>query len=64
MNDVYKEILNFCIVYINDVLVFSLNEEEHVDHLQKFKDHTSMHGLALSKYKMKIGHSEKDFLGL
>jgi hypothetical protein len=43
MNKVFMECLNqFMVVFINDILVYSQNEETHEDHLrlviQKFRD--------------------------
>jgi hypothetical protein len=44
MNKVFMEYLDrFAVVFINDILVYSRNEEEHEDHLrlvlQKLQDH-------------------------
>jgi hypothetical protein len=44
MNKVFMEYLDkFVVVFINDILVFSKTEEEHVEHLrlvlQKLKEH-------------------------
>lgn len=64
MDEVYKLISEFCLVYIDDVFLFSNNEEEHVEHLLKFKQLKYKHGLTLSKSKMKISLEEINFLGL
>lgn len=64
MDEVYKHISEFCQVYINDALIFSNSEEEHVQHLSRFKELTYRHGLALFKSKSKIRLYEIDFLGL
>lgn len=37
MDEIYKFISEFCLVYIDYVFLFSNNEEEHVEHLLKFK---------------------------
>ena len=37
MDEVYKSISGFCLIYIDDALIFSNSEEEHVEHLSKFK---------------------------
>jgi hypothetical protein len=35
MNDVFREILDdFVVCYLDDILVFSKNEEEHISHVQ------------------------------
>lgn len=64
MDEVYKSISRFCLIYIDDALIFSNSEEEHAEHLSEFKALTFRHGLALSESKMKIGLDEVDFLGL
>lgn len=64
MDEVYKPISKFCLVYIDDALIFSNNKEEHAQHLSIFKELTYRHGLALTESKMKIGLDEIDFLGL
>lgn len=61
MNEVYRPILTFCLIYIDDALVFSKNEEDHARHLQQFKRLTYKHSLALSEFKMKIGLKEIEF---
>lgn len=64
MDKVYKPISDFCLIYIIDAIIFSINEEEHIKHLLKFKELTYKHGLALSESKMKIGLEEIIFLAL
>ena len=32
MNDIFKPFLDFIIVYIDDILVYSKTKEEHTDH--------------------------------
>ena len=49
MDEVYKSISGFCLIYIDDALIFSISEEEHAEHLSKFKALTYKHGLALSE---------------
>ena len=49
MDEVYKSISRFCLVYIDDALIFSNSEEEHAEHLFEFKALTYKHGLALSE---------------
>lgn len=47
--DVYKPILEFFFVYIDDALIFSKSENEHAKHLLQFKDLTYKHALAVSE---------------
>lgn len=49
MDEVYKSISGFYLIYIDDALIFSNSEEEHAEYLSKFKALTYKHGLALSE---------------
>lgn len=44
MDKAYKSMAEFCLVYINDALIFSNNEEEHAKYLLKFKYLAYKHG--------------------
>ncbi|AEC49877.1 polyprotein [Banana streak UI virus] len=54
---------SFIAVYIDDILIFSQNEEEHAEHLYKMMEICKKNGLILSPTKMKIGVKVVDFLG-
>lgn len=64
IDEVYKSISGFCVIYIDNALLFSNNDEKHAEHISKFKELTYRHRLALSESKMKIGLEAVDFLGL
>lgn len=53
-----------CLIYIDDVLIFSTAIDEHKHHLKIFQELTFEHDLALSETKMKIGMGDVNFLGL
>ncbi|GJV28998.1 ORFIII-like polyprotein [Tanacetum coccineum] len=53
----------FIAVYIDDILVFSKNEKDHVKHLKKMLKICEGNGLVLSSTKMKIEVSTVYFLG-
>ena len=49
MDEVYKSISRFCLIYFDDALIFSNSKEEHTEHLSEFKALTYKHGLTLSE---------------
>lgn len=63
MDECFKGTEDFIAVYIDDILVFSKNEEEHAKHLAKMLQICEQHGLILSPTKMKIAVNEVEFLG-
>ncbi|CAM8884724.1 unnamed protein product [Rhodiola kirilowii] len=63
MDHCFKGTEEFTAVYIDDILVFSRTEEEHVAHLQKVLSICEREGLVLSPTKMKIATREVEFLG-
>lgn len=64
MDNIFQKFERFIIVYIDDILVFSDNITEHVQHLKVFFAECKKEGLILSKTKMKIGVAKIEFLGL
>ncbi|CAM8981955.1 unnamed protein product [Rhodiola kirilowii] len=63
MDHCFKGTEEFTAVYIDDILVFSRTEEEHVAHLQRVLSICEREGLVLSPTKMKIATREVEFLG-
>ncbi|GJS39525.1 Orf y [Tanacetum coccineum] len=64
MDKCFKGMEAFIAVYIDDILVFSKNEEEHVKHLTKMLQTCKNNGLVLPPTKMKIAVPRIDFLGV
>ncbi|WAK97196.1 polyprotein [Fatsia badnavirus 1] len=64
MDNCFKGTEAFIAVYIDDILVFSPNEEAHVKHLNVLFDIIRKNGLVLSPTKMKMGIKTVDFLGV
>ncbi|KAJ4755548.1 polyprotein [Rhynchospora pubera] len=63
MDDCFRGTENFIAVYIDDILVFSENEEQHAKHLEAMLTICEKWGLVLSPTKMKIAVQEIEFLG-
>nr|AYH52631.1 ORF3 [Dioscorea bacilliform AL virus 2] len=63
MDNCFRGTEKFIAVYIDDILVFSQNEQEHEQHLKKMLQICKENGLVLSPSKMKIGSPRIDFLG-
>lgn len=64
MDSTFKGCESFLAIYIDDILVFSRNEQEHAVHLEKMLSICEENGLVLSPTKMKIATPEIDFLGV
>lgn len=57
MNEVLKPFLNkSCVAYFDDVLVFSSNLEEHLQHLEQIFEAFQQHKLYLNLAKVRICH--------
>ena len=55
--------LEFVFVYLDDILVASESEEQHVKHLTMLFDRLEENGLVVKVKKCLLGVSEIDFLG-
>ena len=55
--------LDFCYVYIDDVLIASENEEEHYDHLQQVFARLQQYGAVINVAKSTFCTYEVTFLG-
>ena len=53
----------FCIVYIDDVLIFSQSIDQHFKHLYTFFHTAQQNGLAVSKSKISLFQTRVRFLG-
>ncbi|HEX8017342.1 MAG TPA: reverse transcriptase family protein [Flavobacterium sp.] len=63
MNDIFNPFTEFIICYIDDVLIFSSSIEQHIKHLNIFKNVVIKNGLVVSAPKMKLFQKKIRFLG-
>ena len=63
MNDIFNPYTTFSIVYIDDVLIYSDNIDQHFKHLNIFFHTIKKNGLVLSLTKMKLFQTSVRFLG-
>ena len=63
MNDIFNLISKFCVVYIDDVLIFSETIEQHFKHLKTFFYLAKKNGLVISKTKISLFQTKIRFLG-
>ncbi|KAG8477722.1 hypothetical protein CXB51_027570 [Gossypium anomalum] len=64
MTRIFHPIMENALVYIDDILLYSKDEESHLLLLQQFHSLVVKHGIMLSEKKMKINKSEINFLGM
>ncbi|KAK9923008.1 hypothetical protein M0R45_031444 [Rubus argutus] len=64
MDNIFKHVAEFCVVYIDDILVFSKNREEHMKHLHEVVKLIVQHGIILGEKKIFFILDEVDFLGI
>ena len=63
MNKVFMEFLEFVVVFIDDILVFSKMEEEHAEHLRLVLQKLREHKLYAKRSKCEFWLKEVSFLG-
>ena len=62
MDSMFRD-LPFTMVYLDDILIFSKDADEHLSHLRQVFELLSTHGLRISPSKCEFMLSEIDFLG-
>ena len=60
----FQPLLANALIYVDDILLFSKDEESHAKLLTEFYNLVKSQGIMLSKKKMVIGQSSIDFLGV
>ena len=62
MDDILGD-LPFCVCYVDDVLIYSSNKQQHLQHLKIVLERLSNNGLIAREDKCIFGASEVEFLG-
>ena len=64
MNKIFNKIYGDCVlVYLNNILIFSANEEEHREGLQHVLAQLRKHGYFVKKSKCEFGRRDIDWVG-
>ena len=66
MNDIFREEImeGWVVIYMDDILVFSKNEQEHETHVSQILEKLRQHKLSLKPEKCWFNRKEIKFLGL
>ena len=64
MTSIFKPLLNSAFIYIDEIVLFSLDEDSHKELFHKFYRIYDEHRVMLSSRKSQIGRMEVDFLGM
>ncbi|GMQ09816.1 hypothetical protein CsSME_00053067 [Camellia sinensis var. sinensis] len=64
MDTIFKDLKDCCVVYNDDILVFSKTKEEHKKHLKLFCEKFQKHGIILSPKKIEPEKESIEFLGI
>ena len=63
MDSIFKPCDEWLLVYIDDILIFSKNLQDHFKHVRIFMKLVKRNGLVLSKKKMELFQTKIKFLG-
>lgn len=64
MDNIFKHLADFVMVYIDDIFVFSRNEEVHMKYLEQVCDLIVQKGIILGQKKIHLIKDEIDFLDI
>ena len=64
MDNTSKDLSDCCLVYINDILIFSDNIEQHKDDVSTVTQRCIGHGVIIGKNKCIYAEQEIKFLGV
>ena len=63
MDEILKDTKQYCLSYIDDILIFSASEGEHTDHLKEVLKRLDGAHLVINKEKCEFSKENVDFLG-
>ena len=64
MDNIFRDLNHCCLIYINDIIVFSKTIEQHKDDVLAVTKRCIDHGIILDKNKGIYAEQEMGFLGL
>ncbi|KAE8667739.1 vesicle transport protein GOT1B-like [Hibiscus syriacus] len=64
MIKIFQPVMENALIYIDDILLYSPDEESHLKLLEKFRQLVLQYGIMLSEKKMQICQQEIQFLGM
>jgi len=64
VDTIFSDSTDFCLIYVDDILIFSSNIAGHANHILPFIQKSRDHGLILSAKKAEIAKNQIEFLGL
>ncbi|ALN12435.1 polyprotein [Vaccinivirus cadovaccinii] len=64
MDKIFKDCYQFCGVYVDDILVFSKDKEEHLLHLDIIINKIVQNGIIIGRTKYELVRESIDFLGV
>ena len=64
MDNIFKDLSHCCLVYSDDILIFSKTIEHHKDDVSAVNQRCIDHGIILGKNKCIYAEQEIEFLGL
>lgn len=64
MDNIFKPYHTFCLVYVDDIIVFSKTKKENKHHLAKIAKEIRDNGIMISEKKMELEIERINFLGV
>jgi len=61
MDTIFSDCTDFCLIYLNDILIFSSNIADHANQLLQFIQKSRDHGLIMSAKKAELLRIKSNF---